>query len=274
MVLELGLKGTINKTQIDDRLQYNPKTYEFHLVWNDMFELENLIEAIEYVYEKGVENVILHHPMDNSLNESNESYFSEEKDEAKYLDWKWSTLMLAGIVKQYRKEGKNMIALVHIVYGGDRPTHLDYGYSKEEAQENLFKNWLEMKELVGDAICYENGAEKEDDICLRNPVIQKFIVENDIPICLDISHLFIGNDGDNKSLEQTMKAIKEQIVHYHIVDSMGEKHDALVLGKGNIDWKMVKENLNPLATNIFEIGLEDFMDCYPMVISYKYLNEL
>ena len=35
------------------------------------------------------------------------------------------------------------------------------------------------------------------------------------------------------------------IVHYHLVDSNGEFHDSLPLGKGKIDWQAVVPLLNP-----------------------------
>ena len=65
-----------------------------------------------------------------------------------------------------------------------------------------------------------------------------------------------------------------QIVHYHLVDSNGEFHDSLPLGKGKIDWQAVVPLLNPKATSIYEINLADQRDATEQVASHRYLTNL
>ena len=65
-------------------------------------------------------------------------------------------------------------------------------------------------------------------------------------------------------------------VHYHLVDSMGEHHDSLVLGTGKIDWRRVLPllNENSKATSIYEINLADPTDSKEQMESHRYLVEL
>lgn len=273
-MIELGLKGSTSQGQIEDRLKYNPETYEFHLVWEDLIDTSDLIFKIGYVFSSGVKNIILHHPMTDNKGRRVESYVSKEKEPERYENWKNSTLILNDIVEMFKNKGHKIKALVHICYGGKSPTHRDLGYTDKEAQDSLFKNISYMFEKVGGNIFYENGAQKINTLSLHNLRIQRFFIDNFIPVCLDISHLYISTDGSNEILEDTMVALKMNIVHYHIVDSLGVVHDSLSLGKGTIDWKMVKSNLNKYATNIFEIGLKDQLDCTEMIESYNYLKGL
>ena len=68
--------------------------------------------------------------------------------------------------------------------------------------------------------------------------------------------------------------LKQNIVHYHLVDSLGQTHDSLELGKGKIAWENILPLLNEDATNIFEIVLKDQTNALEQVNSFKYLKTL
>ena len=61
----LGLKGSSNRQQIDDRLQFHPDVYEFYTDVNDFTPegYRHLDEAVQYVQSKGITNIVIHHPM-------------------------------------------------------------------------------------------------------------------------------------------------------------------------------------------------------------------
>ncbi|GAA3328841.1 hypothetical protein GCM10020331_074430 [Ectobacillus funiculus] len=62
-----------------------------------------------------------------------------------------------------------------------------------------------------------------------------------LPLTIDVSHSFIALQGDNQSLEEHLERFHIFFASYfHLVDSMGLIHDALPLGTGRIDWRMVK----------------------------------
>ena len=62
---QLGLKGSSQLDQIEDRLQYNPTIYEFYTNADDFTDegYQRLYDAIQYVKDAGIKNIILHHPM-------------------------------------------------------------------------------------------------------------------------------------------------------------------------------------------------------------------
>ena len=61
----LGLKGSSNRQQIDDRLQFHPDVYEFYTDVNDFTPegYRHLDEAVQYVQSKGITNIVINHPM-------------------------------------------------------------------------------------------------------------------------------------------------------------------------------------------------------------------
>ncbi|WP_375663924.1 hypothetical protein, partial [Bartonella sp. CL63NXGY] len=61
----LGLKGSADRQQIDDRLQYQPTVYEFYTDANDFTTdgLKRLDDAVQYVQSQGIKHIVIHHPM-------------------------------------------------------------------------------------------------------------------------------------------------------------------------------------------------------------------
>lgn len=61
----LGLKGSSDQRQIDDRLQYHPDVYEFYTSAADFTPegYQQLDEAVQYVQAKGIQRIVIHHPM-------------------------------------------------------------------------------------------------------------------------------------------------------------------------------------------------------------------
>lgn len=108
------------------------------------------------------------------------------------------------------------------------------------------------------------GDEKED----------LYIFEKGYRLAFDTSHCFIKNHGSNEKLLTSMKRLKEHVVHYHLVDSMGETHDSLPLGKGKIDWEKALPLMNDDATSIYEIILKDQRDASEQIASHEYLLSL
>ena len=93
-------------------------------------------------------------------------------------------------------------------------------------------------------------------------------------MAFDTSHCFIYLHGANDALCASLAKLKDQVVHYHLVDSMGQSHDSLPLGTGKIDWSRVWPLLNPRATNIYEINLAEQTDCQEQLASHRYLTGL
>ena len=65
MKILLGLKGSSQRAQIDDRLRHHPDVYEFYTDASDFTPngYQHLYEAVQYVQSRGVSRIVLHHPM-------------------------------------------------------------------------------------------------------------------------------------------------------------------------------------------------------------------
>jgi sugar phosphate isomerase/epimerase len=94
-----------------------------------------------------------------------------------------------------------------------------------------------------------------------------------LPLTIDVSHSFIALQGDNQGLEEHLEKFHVFATYFHLADSMGIIHDALPLGTGRINWRMVKPYVND-KDFIFEVDLKssNFTDCTPMVVSAEYFQ--
>ena len=105
-----------------------------------------------------------------------------------------------------------------------------------------------------------------------DPLQEDENLSHDYRLAFDSSHCFIELHGNNQKLAVSLEHLKDRTVHYHLVDSMGETHDSLTLGTGKIDWANVLPHLNPAATSIYEINLQN--NCREQIDSHNYLVKL
>ena len=123
-----------------------------------------------------------------------------------------------------------------------------------------------------DYIMFENGISKL--YSYGNPDFDHLLAEKGYPLAYDISHAFIYLHGDNEALQQSLKTLKDHIVHYHLVDSLGETHNSLTLGHGKIDWAKALPLFNETASIIYEINLKDLTNPVEQLESHAYLKQI
>lgn len=275
--MQLGVKSDIKETNIDNRLKHKPDTYEFYLTWDNIENPQDIIRGIEKLQKAGVKNIILHQPMFryNSKKMFN-LFIDRDREPELFKDIMYSTLTLVNIAEKY----ENVKVLLHMYYGGyERDISVDINrYTHEETLQNIQRN---IRELQGytDKIVYENGISGK--LAYTEQEMIDFIIENNIPLCYDISHAYlsmynldVSDTVKNKKLIKSLIQLKTNIKHYHLVDTLGVEHDGLPLGKGLINLVDVKANLNHFATSIYEILLEDVTECEVMIDSHKYMMGL
>lgn len=238
--MQLGLKAGVNDRQIMDRLQYHPSVFEFHLTEEDVSGagLKRLRDKIQFVRSQGVQHIVLHHPM-NFEGGHLELSMSEASAPARYRFLWQSTLDLLQLA---------------------------------QAAEVLFKRMDYLNKIGHDHLFFENSISPL--FYYGNPDLDQAILAKGYRLAFDTSHCFIKYHGDNDVLVQSLQTLKPAIAHYHLVDSLGLKHDGLELGTGRIDWRRVVPVLNSAATNIYEVQLADQNDAREMVASHQYLTAL
>lgn len=89
------------------------------------------------------------------------------------------------------------------------------------------------------------------------------------PLTYDVSHAFIYLHGNNKALQRSLETLKETIIRYYLVDSLGKTHDSLTLGHGKINWAEALLFFNEHATSI----LKDLNNPIEQLESHAYLKK-
>lgn len=241
-------------SHIEDRLKYKPGILEFHLNEEDLWDVELLLERINYVQSKGVK-VYLHHPITH--NGKKLDILSEDLEVREY--YHSSCIVLADICS---KVGVKCVLHAHYTGSGSYSS-LAYG---ADATIRLGFEITKILTIGRDYFLWEDSA--GGLFSHANPYLFSHVIKPlNLALVTDISHSFIALKGNNWELEKVLKRTETYTKYYHLVDSMGKEHDALPIGEGLINWEMVK----PYTLGkdfIFEIGLPLPHDnCLPMVES-------
>ncbi len=267
MVL-LGLKASTDKKQIIDRLQYHPQVFEFNLTEDDMTPdgLKQLAADIDWVKEAATDKIILHEPI-RYHNQQMEMILPEKYDPAFYHFMMTSVTKIIDLARE-----KNVLALVHGAFNKETGKYLQMYPNFDVAESELLRRLDYFAKYGSKHLCVENSISSVWGYA--DPKIRQLAKEHHYQLAFDTSHVFIQSHGSNQVLQEALRDLCPQIVHYHLVDSNGEFHDSLPLGKGKIDWQAVVPLLNPKATSIYEINLADQRDATEQVASHRYLTNL
>lgn len=178
-----------------------------------------------------------------------------------------SALQLINFAKQVHG-----MALIHGSYLMDERQIKSNWPSVLQAQKIALGRMSELITIAPDNVVFENGMSPV--MSYGDPEFEEQLLALQLPLAYDISHAFISLHGDNDRLIDSLQRLQPLVKHYHLVDSMGRHHDSLPLGQGKIDWQRVLRKINPQATWIYEIGLNDQADCREMMASHQYLEQL
>lgn len=264
----LGLKGSADPVQIQDRLQHHPQVFEFFTAESDINPegLKRLAAGIEQVKAAGIKHIVIHHPM--KFKGRNTDVVAPEKEYPElYAFIEDSTEKLLKIATDY-----DVQLLVHGGYMGFVPEYLPLYPSLEAARQAVYHRLDRFAQAGGNHIMFENSIAAV--FSYGDPHQEDEILSHHYRLAFDTSHCFIFSHGSNQALQASLKHLGPSVVHYHLVDSMGKTHDSLQLGKGKIDWAKVLPLLNPKATSIYEINLHDQKICTEQVASHQYLSQV
>lgn len=266
---QLGLKGSSDRVQIDDRLKHQPTVYEFFTAASDFTAdgYRHLHDAIQYVQSMGIKHIVLHHPMNFKNYHSDvvapEKYYP---DLYRFIEETTDQLIRLG-------DDLNVQVLVHGGYSGPEVEHMvDLYPSVEDARQAVYDRLDRFARAGRDHIMFENSIAPV--FAYGHPAEEDEILDHNYRLAFDTSHCFIELHGDNQGLQESLRHLAPAVVHYHLVDSLGQTHDSLTLGTGKIDWAGVLPLLNPQATNIYEINLHDQTNCKEQLASHEYLTKL
>lgn len=258
-MLKLGMKCSYHPDQLYDRLKYRPEILELHLLEDDLFgeKRKQLESAISMLVSQGIE-VYLHHPVKYRGRFLN--IIHEQKED--YLFYHLSTMILAEICHTYTVK-----CVIHPQYLPSNTSVIN-----QENRDRLVNEISRVLSYGKDVFLWENSI--YGLFTAENPHWFEDIVQPlNLPLAYDISHAFISFKGDNGLLLEQIQKLAPCIRYFHVVDSEGQKHDGLPLGKGKVDWRPIIPYLET-RPYIYEITLADPADAAEMYNSHVYLLHL
>ncbi|WP_129728754.1 MULTISPECIES: TIM barrel protein [Bacillaceae] len=254
----IRLKTGLNIQDIEDRVQYNPEIIELHLTEHDLYEPEIITQRIQLLKSQGI-RVYLHQPM--TYKGQYLDIISSNQDMRDHYNW--SCKALAAICNQ-----EDIQCVIHCHYTASENTDYQNAMKRKETRKRI----EEVLHICHTAFLWEDSV--KGIFSAENPFLFSEIVEPlNLPLTIDVSHSFIALQGDNQGLERHLEKFHVFATYFHLADSMGIIHDALPLGTGRINWRMVKPYVND-KDFIFEVDLRssNFTDCTPMVVSAEYFQ--
>lgn len=255
------VKTNIKERCIRDRLRYNPEIVELHLELADLERGSGLVPAIRKLKAHGCA-VYLHQPS----KVKGVYYDLLTADQSHLQAYLQSARRLAEVC---REEDVRSVIHAHYKYSEQNPMH-----------EITLANTHKMRDRIEEVLAFAGDRFLWEDttggmFSYANPMLLGEVIKPlRLPLNVDVSHTFIAAHGDNAKLRAVLEATAPYAQYYHLVDSMGERHDSLPLGAGKIDWAMVA----PLVKEkdfIFEINLPgDHSDCTLMIQSAAYFRNV
>ena len=268
----LGLKASSDPAQIMDRLRHRPEVFEFFTDVPDFTPegLNHLKKMIGLVQSQGIQHIVLHQPM--KFQGHHTELITPEKVFPELYDFVHRTAVT--LIEVAQELGVQ--ALIHGSYDSEHgfDEMLAYYPDLASARKLNFQMLDRLQAIGGEHVMFENSI--SPIFFYGDPEVEQTILDHHYRLVCDVSHAFISVHGDNDKLVASLNHVKPAIVHYHLVDSMGEHHDSLILGTGKIDWRRVLPllNENSKATSIYEINLADPTDAKEQMESHRYLVEL
>lgn len=266
--IQLGLKAAQDPAQLMNRLQYRPQVFEFFTSAAD-FEpaaFQALKAAVQFVKTNVTEQIVIHHPM-SYQGVHLDQLLDPHREAGAYQFLQTSTAQLLELATEL-----DVKILVHGGYGSDSAPLIKAYDSLATARDVVFEQLDELVRQANGHVIIENGVTAS--FMYGDPQLDERIIQHHYPLVCDLSHVFIALHGDMALTMLALKRLAPLIQHYHLVDSMGQRHDSLPLGQGLIDWPRVLPVLNPHATMIYEVPDETDATCANMLSSYHYLRAL
>jgi N-acetylneuraminate synthase len=94
------------------------------------------------------------------------------------------------------------------------------------------------------------GGQSYHNLFVKSEDIVNFCKKNKIKICLDISHSQMACYYFKWSLNDFVKVVSEHVAYLHIVDALGVDGEGVQIGKGDVNFDTLGENLEMLLPGI------------------------
>ncbi len=250
----IGLKSSIDKNQMQKRLELGPRLMEIHLHPHDLDEnMDKIEKTIRGLKKKGIE-VTLHAPMRLHGMEQNLS----AEDEDVVANSVKACRVLEGLCKRYGLPG-------YVAHANtDREEERGYKNSIKVLEETVANNRLKKAMVENCPHGFFSDVEN----------VRRFIRKTGLRLCLDVVHLFMSRKTDESFYDFIME--NGSSAYFHIADTNLRKHDsgtphAFEIGKGDVDFSRIV----PYADyGVIEVTSKDEDNPHEMLDSYRKYHEM
>lgn len=216
--LEIGLKSSLNKTQLQNKIVKGLKVLELHLYENDFYNFEKIKKQLLEIHKKHPKlKIMLHAPVMLkqkeylSLSENNVLLFSKIYTVCKELEF----------VKGF---------VLHSAY-------------KNQEEEKSLKTLKSLRKTYKDIDKYMYVENQTQNFSVDTEKWFSFLVKGKVKkICFDVCH-FTKNHTQEEMFKYITRLEKKFKIYFHVSDNLCGKENEIPknLGKGNIDLKRLKK---------------------------------
>ncbi len=164
-------------------------------------------------------------------------------------------VLVAKSIGNYFPETKKPVLVVNV--GGWNPEHFlsieDRIPLYELIEESLKQVDLSSVELAIQTMPpfpWHFGGQSHHNLFIDPDEIVSFCNKTGHKICLDISHSMMACNYFNWDFAEFLDKVLPFTVHLHVVDAKGADGEGVQIGKGDVDFKMLKEKMATLAPNV------------------------
>lgn len=249
--MKLGLKSKWTREQLEKRIELNPYLIEIFVANTDLeTQLPQINDNLKYLTENFPDiKLSIHQPekyKDQFLNLAT-------KDKNTLTNTIECLSILNDLSIKY-----GMIGFVTHPYWSEDPS--------SKSIDDLILN-LNLLSNFKDNLLLEN----ELDGCFSTAEnIEKVLSETGYKFVLDICHLRIASSNE-QTFSKNFELCKKLAYYFHLSDTDGVNDNALGLGKGVINWKSVKKDVD---IGLIEVDDQDYANIPNAINSYEYFKNL
>lgn len=253
---KIGLKTCWHKKQIATRLPHNPAILEIYLYDGDLENhLGEIEEGIKEMKKSGAE-ITIHQP--EFFNGKTFTIASSNKNLTKNALGGYE--LLVGLCKKHKLKG----LILHPYSANLDKPEINKSYktiNRESFMRNINKNKDLKKYAYLENIPIGFFSREEDIAEIRRKTKTR--------LCMDLCHLYMAYQDNNK-MEKVLKNLVKTEDYFHIVDTRGNNHDSLEIGKGEINFEKI---IKYIRQGIIEVNCKNQITADEMIRSYYEFNK-
>lgn len=228
--------------------KFNPPLLEFHLSYNDL-----QLDHKSFFSTPIGSNIIVHAPElfygDHTLDLAAE----DQEYRARSVSELRRTVETVKELKKYFRNSSERIGLITNVGGfsGSRPLNASEVARRTDILQSslaLFNDDdVEVLPQTMPPFPWHFGGQQFHNLFVDSEWIKSFCSENNLRVCLDVSHSYLACNHLNASFSQFLDDILPITRHLHLADALGVDGEGLQINEGEIDFGLVFKKMDKIC---------------------------